>query len=445
MQLAQSPILGGYPAIIGFLVIFVELVTAILLIFRGSRLLGLYGALGIMSVFSVYIYLIVNYSESIPCSCGGILERMDWNTHLLFNLFCVIMATAAIATKPKGNKQKILGLSAMIILTPGLLLTLFFFLQTIDKQGNFTRKIMSPLQTEYKTISLTNESYYFAGNHGDTLFLANRKTPLLLSTITPHFQMVKIDKIKLDNYKHKFVSVTINIKYPHFSISDGKVPAVFEGRLPSLKAYDCGINRLYFSRFYMLEPNRYVFKTMLIKTKENELGILNTATKKYSIFPDVLQSKVDGIFDTDGDMVIDRKNKKIIYTHFYRNEIITTDFELKDIQRHQTVDSLSNSSIETKTLSNGQTKLVKSPSVINRVQTVSGNRFYNVSRRRGRNESFLDFRNKITIDVYDTDSKKYLHSFYIINNNRTKIKNILSTKHYLYVLSGNKIIRYAYK
>lgn len=445
VQIAQSPLFGTYAGAVSYATIISEVIIVLLLIIPRARTIGLYVCLSIMTAFTLYIYIILNYSDSIPCSCGGILEKMDWNQHLFFNLTCVLLAIIAIIIRTSVDKGKLISYLGIAILLPLAVLTAVFYPHIYDNQGTFTRKIIEPLDAKYKTLEFPMNNYYIAGNYGDTLFLGNRKTPLLLSTIRPDFNSVKIDKIKLDNYNYQFVSVTIDVLYPYFSVSDGNVPVIFEGKLPSLTAYDTEINRLYFSRFYMLEPKRYIFKTMLVKTKANELGILNTASKKYVIVPNVLETKVDGVFDTDGDITVDRKNKKIIYTHFYRNEIITTDFDLQNIQRSPTIDSLSNTKIETRTLENGQTKLLRSPSVINSTQAVFDDKFFNVSRMRGINESFKDFRNNYVIDVYNVHSKKYLYSFYIKNQNRNKIRGILSTKNYFYVLSSDAITRYTFK
>lgn len=445
VQLAQSPMLGAYAGVVSLLVIIVELSIVYLLVIQKFRLTGLYVSLGIMSAFTIYIFLILNYSDSIPCSCGGILEKMDWNQHLIFNLCCVLLLIVAIIISNVTNTIKLMSRIAMFTILPMLSVVIVFDLTVNDNQGSFKRILVEPLTKEYQTLSFPMNNYYFAGNYGDTLFLANRKTPLLLSSIMPEFNSIKLDTIRLNNYKYDFVSVTIDVLYPYFSVSDGKVPVIFEGKLPSLVAYETGINRLYFSRFYMLEPQKYVFKTMLVKTKESELGILNTAKKEYQIFPDVLQKKTDGVFDTDGDMAIDHYNKKIIYTHFYLNEMITADFNFHNIQRNRTIDSLSHIAIETKTLKNGQQKLLRSPSVINRAQTLYDNKFYNVSNIRGKDESLKVSRNNFIIDVYNNQTKQYLYSFYIRNHDKDKIRGILCTKHYFYVLSGNKISRYTFK
>ena len=445
VQLAQSPIFGKYSNVVSYLTIASELAVVVMLLVKRSRLTGLYACLSLMTAFTVYIYVILNYSESIPCSCGGVLENMDWNTHLFFNLICVVLAIVGICGASTISKKKIIVVIGAVMALPTLLVFLIFYPHINDSKGLFTRKIINPFTQQNQTLLLATNTYYFAGHHGDSIFLANHKTPLLLSTIVPDFKSVKVDTIRLNNYSYDFISVTVNVLYPYFSISDGKVPVVFEGKMPSLTAYDTGINRLYFSRLYMLAPHQYIFKTMLVKTKESEVGILNTTSKKYLINPEVLQTESNSVFDTDGNISIDREKKYIFYTSLYRSEMITADFNLKNIQRKHTLDSLSHIGLETKTLKNGQTKLLKSPSEINRAQSIANGKLYNVSRIRGENETYKDFRKNDIIDVYDASTIKYMHSFYLKNNDRVKIRSILSTKHYLYVLAGNKITRYTYK
>jgi hypothetical protein len=49
-----------------------------------------------MSMFSAYIIAITQFSDYIPCSCGGILQKMSWNQHLVFNFLFVSLAAAGI-------------------------------------------------------------------------------------------------------------------------------------------------------------------------------------------------------------------------------------------------------------------------------------------------------------------------------------------------------------
>jgi hypothetical protein len=96
VQLGQSPILTAYAKFVSWAVPATEIILAALLIFHQTRLFALYGCFALMTIFTVYIIVITNFSEFVPCSCGGVLEDLTWNQHLVFNLAFVAMAAAAI-------------------------------------------------------------------------------------------------------------------------------------------------------------------------------------------------------------------------------------------------------------------------------------------------------------------------------------------------------------
>lgn len=75
-----------------------ELSLCGLLLFTKTRLIGLYGSLFLMSSFTLYIAIVMTgIFGRVPCSCGGILKNMSYNTHLLFNLFFVVLALLGVA------------------------------------------------------------------------------------------------------------------------------------------------------------------------------------------------------------------------------------------------------------------------------------------------------------------------------------------------------------
>ncbi len=108
VQLAKSPILTDFAFILVWLVPSVEIIIAVLIIIPRTIMLGLYGALALMSMFTAYIISILNFSDTIPCSCGGILQRMGWSEHLVFNVIFVILAIMGILLQAKiiENKSK---------------------------------------------------------------------------------------------------------------------------------------------------------------------------------------------------------------------------------------------------------------------------------------------------------------------------------------------------
>lgn len=96
IQMGQSPLLLGLQAIVPWFVIISEACVTIMLAIAKTRLLGLYGSLSLMTMFSGYIIAILNFSDFVPCSCGGILEKLGWTEHLTFNIAIMVLAIVGI-------------------------------------------------------------------------------------------------------------------------------------------------------------------------------------------------------------------------------------------------------------------------------------------------------------------------------------------------------------
>ena len=83
-----------------FLVWFIpctEVALSIALIFERTRLLGLYGSLVLMGLFTIYTSIILlHFFAYVPCSCGGIIKRLTWRQHLAFNLFFVALSISGV-------------------------------------------------------------------------------------------------------------------------------------------------------------------------------------------------------------------------------------------------------------------------------------------------------------------------------------------------------------
>jgi putative oxidoreductase len=83
-----------------FLVWFIplsEILISAALIFEKTRLLGFYASLFFMSLFTVYTSIILlHFFPYIPCSCGGVIKKLTWRQHLVFNLFFVVLSVAGI-------------------------------------------------------------------------------------------------------------------------------------------------------------------------------------------------------------------------------------------------------------------------------------------------------------------------------------------------------------
>jgi hypothetical protein len=104
VQIGQSPLLTAFAGWIAWMVPVAEILISIMLLFSRLRLIGLYAAFSLMVMFTTYIICILTLSLYIPCSCGGVLEKLGWTEHLIFNIVFIIMAAAATLLSYRKDK-----------------------------------------------------------------------------------------------------------------------------------------------------------------------------------------------------------------------------------------------------------------------------------------------------------------------------------------------------
>lgn len=115
-NIRNSSILGGetVASLASWTVPLAELAVAMLLVRGRTRLMGLYGAMALMLLFTGYTVAIVFFAPYRPCSCGGIISLLTWEQHLVLNVALLLLALLAIRFSrqhrkiPYGKNSKIL-------------------------------------------------------------------------------------------------------------------------------------------------------------------------------------------------------------------------------------------------------------------------------------------------------------------------------------------------
>jgi len=89
------------PALV-WLIPLTEVSIAMLLMFEKTQLLGFWASLVLMSLFTIYtILILLKFFGRVPCSCGGVIEKLSWKQHLFLNLFFVGVAITGIVLRKK--------------------------------------------------------------------------------------------------------------------------------------------------------------------------------------------------------------------------------------------------------------------------------------------------------------------------------------------------------
>lgn len=108
VQLLQSPLLHPFAISVSWFIPATEFVIAGIMAVPRLRLTGLYAGFTLMVLFTSYIIVVTRFSDHIPCACGGILGRMGWSAHLIFNLCWVALATTSIFLNPEEHQKHLL-------------------------------------------------------------------------------------------------------------------------------------------------------------------------------------------------------------------------------------------------------------------------------------------------------------------------------------------------
>lgn len=104
VQIGNSPLLTDFAGVIAWIIPIGEIVVAIALAIPRLRLAALYAAFSLMIMFTAYIIIILNFADHVPCSCGGVLEKLGWTEHLIFNIVFVLLALVGIIILSKQGE-----------------------------------------------------------------------------------------------------------------------------------------------------------------------------------------------------------------------------------------------------------------------------------------------------------------------------------------------------
>lgn len=447
VQLTQSPLLSMYAGVIAYLVVISELVIAFLLTLRSTRLIGLYLSYSLMVAFTIYIYLILNYSDFIPCSCGGVLEKLGWKEHLWFNIIIsVLILLALIYQEDKPKRFYLLSIVTTIVSVSVVILLFLSSEYIIKKENPFIRRYLPHGVAEEDTLDLKVNTFYFSGYYKDKIYLGNSKSPLIFISVDS--LLTREDySIKIDSAQFAYRYLKLKTSYPYFYLADGSIPIVYKGLLNSNEKTKqtkiFSYKEAYFSDYIPIDSTSIAIKSQSSQDYKNVLGVINSQTNPRAFINfNLLESDSDGVFDSDGSFSFSKQNKTLIYTYFYKNQYMLVSPTLELLKRQNTIDTTKSLQITATKLASGENKMTTPVSAINKKVVVKNNLLFIVSNSLGQNESKAIWRQASIVDIYDFKKNNYIASFYIYHLGEEKLSDLIVTDHYIYGLFDQKLVRY---
>ncbi|MGV8964373.1 MAG: MauE/DoxX family redox-associated membrane protein [Candidatus Saccharimonadaceae bacterium] len=452
VQLAQSPLLSAFAGPISYMVLVVEVVIAVLLCFQKFKKAGLYAGFSLMVMFTGYIVIILEYSPFIPCSCGGVLEKMTWNQHLVFNAIFVVLGGLALYWFPrvlhtKHNQKKIIvSLVASVVIPIAFLVAAFLLSEDMmQKRNNFTRRFPHhPVLFQYKT-KLKYGSYYFAGVDENYIYLGNLQYPTTITLFNHSLHLQREIAIIVPDLERTYKDLKLVVQSSNFYLYDGSSTFVYTGKVADGKAKLWTENQAYFNRFIPIDSTTAAIRTINASSKETVLGILQPKNESPLILNEFLLDKqIDGVFDTDGYLIYNEQTQTLIYTYAYRNQFIVTNKLLGQKSLGNTIDTTSKVKIDVRYLSSLNASLIASPArIVNKRTSTYGPYLYVNSALIGKYEPREIWNSASIVDVYEIETKKYLLSFYLYDEEGIKLTDFLVSRKKIFVIAGKVLSAYS--
>lgn len=462
VQIGQSPMLTGFGSIIPWLVIVGEIGISILLMIPRLRLVGFYAAFSLMVMFTAYIIAILNYSTYIPCSCGGILEKLGWTEHLIFNVFFIALALIAILltqSTNEGNHERdgIFTTKWMPLPKTLSMIILCFFLSTASVSGlmflshdlvhynnSFVRQFPPHAIDNLDTCDIEFNSYYFAGGTGRTLYLGNYTAPLHALTLNARLDTIQTVNISLkDDSGLAYKFMYLRVDSPQFYLFDGSEPANLRGKVDNWVATPYLPNLAYYADAEPINASTLVIRTTNVN-KEYTLGIERHDNPEVRLVEGILEKQIDGRFCVDGMLLHNREMNLVLYLYYYRNQFLVMDEDLTLINRFNTIDTTSKAKIEVTQLSSSNAKTFSAPPLLTNKKSSTWKNFLFVnSGLMARNEDRNIFDKTSVIDVYDIRNGSYRFSFYIRDFKGHRLKDFAVYGNRLFCIHDRYIISYS--
>ncbi len=451
VQLGQSPLLSAFAGFVSYVVPAVEFVIVGFLFFGSTRYLGLYASLCLMAMFTTYIFIMLHFSSFVPCSCGGILEKLSWHQHLIFNVsfFIINLNALLLHDNPKaGLLRKRRSTLAGALLSIVVVVVLFLLSEdTIHHRNNFVRRFPHHPAVLKHLYDLKHTSYYLAGVDNGNIYLANSIAPLAMTVFDTALKHKRSYRITLPPNSYPFKNVKVVVCPPYFYLADGTVPVIFRGKTTDWKADVWMESKVYFSKYVVLSENTIGIRALSSQTGENLLGIISKDSVVHvSLNATLLTKQLDGVFDTDGYFTYNKDRKQLLYLYAYRNQYLQIDSLLHKTATGKTIDTVSKAHLKVAYIaSKKESKLAAPPLVVNKNAFSSGKYLFVSAGLMGKYEDRDSWDTSTVIDVYDLTNRTYALSFYITDYKNQKMTDFMIDHDLLVAVIGPNVVTYRLK
>ena len=351
------------------------------------------------------------------------------------------------------KRSKNVNLNIVLCFILGVLPIILLYIKFVldkDTPNGFERiiynTVLNPEQKHH--VDLKYPGYYMAGFDISGLFLGNTAAPAHILRATPPFNdttHINLDITVGPNDHYNPKSLKLFADKSTLYLVDGNRGVILEGPKVSFSPFEIHqIDSVPFSKFVPLQEDH----GYIIKSYDPVLG--QDILKKRAMKPPldsmpifVLDKQFDGVFCTDGMLMVTPDKKQIFHIYYYRNQIICLNQNLKTLYRTKTIDTISQAQVHITNLKEGTQRTFDRPPLrVNRKVALNDSLLLIHSALRADNENITLFNTQSVIDVYKVDNGDYHFSFYVPSYLNKKMNDFQLIGSFLFVLYDTHLVTY---
>lgn len=330
----------------------------------------------------------------------------------------------------------------LLVITGALIIvvSLYAISERLNSTPNgFNRKLNPSFTTLLYTVETGSDVYHIVGTSSHHIYLSSLLHGIFLDINTEHKKVTR-DTLAGFHFPWYHVAFQMTIDSPAITIAVGNFKKIYFGNVDSKRIVD-SINTPYvFLRSCLLADKTFAlcsFDTGKIPTLFFEK--FKAANGPWERGSSIFSKNESDMIASDGLLQYDTANKKLIYCSFYESHFIAMDTNLHQQSEIHTIDTFHTNFTKGGLASSAQKSLVRytntSPRyTINANFNVFEGLVYIQSRLKADNDSKTDFEHNSVIDVYDTQKKIYLYSFYLPHGEKEQVLDFKVVKGRLLVL-----------
>lgn len=335
----------------------------------------------------------------------------------------------------------IAGISLVCVAVVGVL-----FLRastSIKYKQNFYRLYTDQTPAMISSAAL-GKNLSLAGCDQEHIYLSDAEAPAHI--IIKNWKLETVKEVLIDLNGGVLVGkTTVKVDSPYFFVADSGKPMIYRGRVTDWKAKPFLTSQMFFSDYLPLSGDRLVINTQAANRSDSifrrMLGIIKSDTPQVKLQPGLLKGQLDEHYSTMGRLSYSQEAHKVIFTYLHRNEVVVMDTNLNIVDRKHTIDTITKVKVKPIMVNDSTTTLASPPGVVNFQTTTAANIHFVNSDLMG-NEDRERFDNSSVIDFYGIVPFKYRGSFYIPDDDGSKVNQFMVHENRLVATFGNSIATY---